>query len=140
MRRAGRVAVGGALIAATLTGPAAAVPYAQQSAARRALDVVGAVAANVTPLSTLYAPRCLPGYILCKAMFASFSLIAAADQLMFSGGTDLDQTDAILYRGFAGDWIITPRHIAGDAEPQPLPDPPPPKEGTPAPAWTPPPL
>jgi hypothetical protein len=115
------------LMGTLAAGPAAAaVPWEQSSAARRAWYTIGAVVANVTPLSALYAPRCLPGYLLCKLSFAGISVLAAADQLAFSGGADLDQTRAILHRGFAGDWIMTPRHIAREATPEPLPDPPPP--------------
>lgn len=79
---------------------------------------------NVVPVtSALAAPRCLHGYIMCKLTFAGISLITAAEHLVFTGGSDLPQTQAVLHRGFAGDWILTPRHAAGDAEPQVLPDP-----------------
>ena len=57
------------------------------------------------------------------------SVLAAVDQLAFSGGANLDQTRAILHRGFAGDWVITPRHVAREATPEPLPEPPPPAAG-----------
>jgi hypothetical protein len=64
---------------------------------------------------------------------------AAADPLARAGGGDTVQTRAILHRGFRGDWVLTPRHVAGDLEPQVLPDPPPPPSdgGT---GWQPPPL
>jgi len=105
---------------------AAIVPWEERSTAERVWYTAGAVVANLTPLSALYAPRCLPGYLLCKLSFAGISLLAAADQLAFSGGADLAQTRAILHRGFAGDWILMPRHVAREATLEPLPDPPPP--------------
>ena len=101
----------------------------ERPTAARVWYTVGAVVANLTPLSALYAPRCLPGYILCKLSFAGVSVLAAVDQLAFSGGANLDQTRAILHRGFAGDWVITPRHVAREATPEPLPEPPPPAAG-----------
>jgi hypothetical protein len=79
---------------------------------------------NVVPItSALAAPRCLPGYILCKASFAGISLLAAGAHLAWSFGGDMPQTRALLHRGFAGDWILTGRHAAGDVEPDVLPDP-----------------
>jgi len=81
---------------------------------------------NIVPItSALAAPRCLPGYVVCKLSFAGISLLAAGEQLAFSGGTDLAQTRAILHRGFAGDWILTGAHAAGDDSPEVLPEPPP---------------
>jgi hypothetical protein len=68
---------------------------------------------NVVPIVRPGGARCLPGYIVCKFSFAAFSLLAAGEQLLFSGGTDLDQTRA-LYRGFGGDWVLTGAHAAGD--------------------------
>jgi hypothetical protein len=104
------------------------------------LNTSVAVIANVTPgVATLYAPRCLPGYVFCKAIFAGVSVIAAADQLAFSGGADMAQTRAILHRGFGGDWVITPRHVAREVTPEPLPEPPPPASGGEG-GWEPPPL
>jgi hypothetical protein len=97
--------------------------------------------ANVVPgVSSIYAPRCLPGYVVCKALFAFVSLLAAADQVVLSGAGDRVQTRGILYRGFAGDWYLTGRHTAGDLEAQPLPDPPPPPAESGEGAWEPPPL
>jgi hypothetical protein len=141
MRRAGvRVALGVGVLAATLGPPrdAAAVPFEQRSGTARALYTGLAVVANVVPVvSTLYAPRCLPGYVLCKATFAGMSLIAATGQLALSGGGDLNQTRGILHRGFAGDWYLTGRHTSRDVAPDVLPEPPPPpSEGK----WEPPPL
>ena len=109
-----------------LRGSAHAGPPATHSAGARVLYAGAAVAANVLPgLSVVYAPHCLPGYVLCKTLFAGASLVLAGEQLVLSGGRDLAQTRAILYRGFAGDWYLTWRHTAGDLEPQPLPQPPP---------------
>src|SRR5262249_23654911 len=74
---------------------------------RAGYTVLGGIE-NVVPIaSALAAPRCLPGYILCKLTFAGFSLVAAGEQLFMSGGSDMDQTRAILHRGFAGDWFLT---------------------------------
>ncbi|HLY37685.1 MAG TPA: hypothetical protein VKU61_06590 [Candidatus Binatia bacterium] len=126
------------LVALSLSTAALAAP-ADRSAARSALDTGIAVAANIVPgVSSLYAPRCLPGYVFCKAIFAVMSVIAAADQLALSGGGDLTQTRGILYRGFAGDWYIGTRHVRGEATPEPLPDPPPPPSS--GGKWEPPPL
>lgn len=109
--------------------PGACDSYEEQSAARRALYTAGAVIANVLPgVSALVSPLCLPGYLLCKLSFAGFSLFAAAEQFTLGGDADTDQTRAILYRGFQGDWYLTGRHIAGYATAQPWPDPPPPQE------------
>jgi hypothetical protein len=106
---------------------------------KRAWHTGVAVVANVVPVvSTFYAPRCLLGYVFCKTVFAGMSVVAAGDQLFFSGGGDMAQTRGILHRGFAGDWLLTPRHVSGELDPQVLPDPPPPPktEG----GWEPPPL
>jgi hypothetical protein len=130
-----------ALLVGSLAGKASAAGnYEEASTGRRALYTAVAAVANVMPVvSAFYAPRCLPGYIVCKLTFAGVSLIAAADQLLMSGGGDRAQTQAILHRGFQGDWVLTPRHVAGDAQPQVLPDPPPPpSEG--GGEWQPPPL
>ena len=130
MRSATRIVMAAAVAASVAGGATAAnVPCEQRSAVERVWYTAGAVVANLTPLSALYAPRCLPGYLLCKLSFAGASVLAAADQLVFSGGGDLAQTRAILYRGFAGDWVLTPRHVAGEARPEPLPEPPPPGAG-----------
>ena len=140
MRTAGRtLAVAASILAASVTVADAA--YEDSPAAKRALYTGLAVVANVVPVvSALYAPRCLPGYIVCKITFAGISVIAAADQLFFSGGGDMVQTRAILHRGFAGDWYLTGRHVSGDVTPQPLPDPPPPPAGSGEGQWEPPPL
>jgi hypothetical protein len=137
-----RLTLGAALLAAGLVqaGTAGAASYDERGPAMRALYTGLAVVANVVPgVSALYAPRCLPGYVLCKLTFAGMSLIGAADQLALSGGGDLDQTRAILHRGFAGDWYLAGRHVSGDRTPEPLPDPLPPK-GSGGGKWEPPPL
>jgi hypothetical protein len=123
MRGLGRVVVVTCLVLGT-GGIAGAVPYEERSAAQRAGYTALAAIMNVVPVAPApVAPRCLPGYILCKAFFAGFSVVAAGEQLVLSGGSDLPQTRAILHRGFAGDWLITGRHVAGDAEPDLLPEP-----------------
>ncbi len=123
-----------------LLGRADAVSYDQQSPGMRAVYTGVAVVANVMPfVSALYAPPCLPGYVVCKLAYAGLSVAAAADQFVISRGGDLQQTRAILRRGFGGDWYLTGRHVAGDLEAQPLPEVPPPASesgGT----WQPPPL
>jgi len=131
------------LLGSLAAAPAASASYADASGPRRALYTTIAVAANVLPgLSALYAPTCLPGYVVCKISFSGVSLMAAAGQWLLSGAQDVEQTRGILHRGFAGDWYLTGRHVAGDLAPQPLPEPPPPTrteesgEG----AWEPPPL
>jgi hypothetical protein len=125
------------LMASLIPGIAGAVPYAEQPAAKRALYTGIAVVGNVVPVvPTLYAPRCLLGYVVCKAVFAAMCTIAAGGQLAWSGGGDMAQTRGILHRGFAGDWFLTPRHVSGEVEPQVLPDPPPPPSTG---GWEPPP-
>jgi hypothetical protein len=98
----------------------------EHSALKESLYTGIAVVANVMPgVSALYAPTCLPGYILCKASFALVSLVAAGEQILMSGAQDWTQTEAILHRGFAGDWYLTARHVSGEATPQVHPEPPP---------------
>jgi hypothetical protein len=112
------------------TSGALATPYEELTSGRRALYTAGAAAANALPVaSALVEPRCLQGYILCKVTFAAFSVIAAAESVVMSGGADRDQPRAILYRGFSGDWVLTPKDVAGDTKPDLLPEPPPPAEG-----------
>jgi hypothetical protein len=118
---------GVALLAGVLASEASATSYDERSAGARALYTSLAVVGNVVPLvPTFYAPRCLPGYVICKLMFAGTSVVAAGGQLFLSGGADIPQTKAILYRGFAGDWFLTGRHTSGELTPRLLPDPPPP--------------
>jgi len=137
--RLGAAAVLGVCLAGA--GAASAASYDRRSPAVRALYMGVAVVANVTPVvSALYAPRCLPGYVVCKLTYAGLALAAAADQLVLSGGGDLAQTRAILHRGFAGDWYLTGRHVAGEVEPEPLPEPPAPPLGSGEGGWQPPPM
>jgi hypothetical protein len=144
MRGAGPcLTVGVALLAAALGSGrhAGAASFGERPAAAQALYTGIAVVANVVPIvAAFYAPRCLPGYVLCKATFAGISLIAAAGQLALSGGGDLVQTRAILHRGFAGDWYLTGRHTSREVTPEVLPDPPPPPSGSGEGKWEPPPL
>ena len=78
---------------------------------------------NVVPVTSAFAaPRCLPGYIPCKFSFAFFSVVAAGEQLLMSGGADLEQTKALVNRGFGGDWYLTGAHAAGDVTPEVLPE------------------
>lgn len=107
-----------------------AVPFEELSGRRRAMYTAGAAAANVLPVvSGVAEPKCLQGYILCKVTFAAISVVAAAESLVMSGGSDLAQPKAVLYRGFSGDWYLTPRDMAGDTRAELLPEPPPPAEG-----------
>jgi hypothetical protein len=127
--------------AATATILAAYLAHTPTATAGPGYTVVSVIA-NVTPIvSALYAPQCLPGYVLCKVSFATASVGAAAGQLLLSGWTDTAQTRAILYRGFGGDWILTSAHVSGKEQAQPLPTPPPPPEGDDADGeWVPPPI
>jgi hypothetical protein len=115
--------------------------FEERSPAARALYTTGAVVANVVPIaSAVVAPQCLPGYILCKLWLAGFSIVAAGEQLVLSGGANTDQARAILYRGFNGDWILTGAHVAGDAKPTPWPQPVPPAHDATKGGFEPPPL
>ena len=90
----------------------------------------GAVAVNTLPVaSAVMEPKCLQGHILCKLTFAAFGVIVAGETLVLGGGSDLAQPKAVLYRGFSGDWVVTPQDIAGDTRPDVLPEPPPPADG-----------
>jgi hypothetical protein len=126
MRTLGRAALG-AMLGALLARPVGArIPYDERPAYQRAAFTVGALVLDVTPVvSGLVAPQCLPGYVLCKVGFALFNTAAAELHLLMSGFGDMAQTRAILYRGWAGDWYLTGRDVAGDHVPQPYPDPPP---------------
>lgn len=129
MRRTG-LAICSTLLGVTMTGPVALadrIPLEDRPAYQQAGYEVMAVVANFVPfVSAIYAPKCLPGYIVCKLGFAGFNTLAAGAQLITSGGADLEQTKAILERGYGGDWILTSEDIAGDRTPQPYPDPAPP--------------
>jgi len=109
----------------------AGTPWDEKSGLARAGYTAAAVLVNILPgVSALVAPVCLPGYLVCKATFAIGSVFAAGEQLFMSGGADTDQTRAILYRGWEGDWYVTGRDIAGETHPDPFPKPPPPASGT----------
>ena len=96
----------------------AAGSYDDRSTAERVLFSSVAVLANVVPvLPALWAKPCLPGYVFCKATFAFGSVLFAGEQLLFSSGSDMPQVNAILRRGFGGDWFLTGRHISGDSKP-----------------------
>jgi hypothetical protein len=142
MHGVSRTLIGVVVLAASLVRvPVASAGYNDASGGRRALYTSVAVAANILPVvSALYAPTCLPGYIVCKITFAGISLIAAGGQWLLSGAQDVEQTRGILHRGFAGDWYLTGHHIAGDSAPQPLPDPPPPAASGEEGGWEPPPI
>jgi hypothetical protein len=104
--------------------------FEDSSTAKRMLYTAGAVTANVLPVAgSLVEPKCLPGYFFCKLTFAFGSVLFAGETLAMSGGAESDQSRAILYRGFSGDWWVTPRDIAGDRHPDVLPTPPPAAEG-----------
>ncbi len=141
MTRQRGLILAGTLLAAAITSASecVAASWEEQPAGRRALYTSVAAVANVVPVvSTWYVPRCLPGYVLCKAVYAFASVVAAGGQLALSGGGDLEQTRGILYRGFGGDWYLTGRHVSGEVTPEPLPEPPPPASG--GGKWEPPPL
>jgi hypothetical protein len=128
-----RALTGTLLLVSVLAAPRATLAaYEDRPGWQRAGFTVLAGIENVVPITSAFAaPRCLPGYILCKASFAGISLLAAGAHLAFSFGSDMPQTRAILHRGFAGDWILTGRHAAGDAEVNVLPDPGPVARSTP---------
>ena len=126
MRRLARVLLMVGVVGLTSSAPAAhaQAAFGDRPAWQRAGYTALAGVENVVPITSAFAaPRCLPGYILCKASFAGVSLIAAAEYVILSGGADMGQTRAILHRGFAGDWYLTGAHAAGDATPDVLPDP-----------------
>jgi hypothetical protein len=122
-----------AMLLAGTVGHGAAVfaaPWEELSRGRRALYTAGAVAANTLPVaSSVVEPKCLPPYILCKLVFAAFSVVAAGESLVMSGGSDRDQPRAILHSGFSGDWYLTPRDVSGETKAEVLPAAPPPAQG-----------
>jgi len=125
------VALAGALVGGVYRDARAATPWEEKSGLARAGYTAAAVLANILPgVSALVAPACLPGYLVCKATFAIGSVFAAGEQLFMSGGADPEQTRAILYRGWEGDWYVTGRDVAGDTQADPFPKPPPPTSGT----------
>src|SRR5262245_25889061 len=120
---------------------AQAVPFEELSRGKRAFYTARAVVANTVPVaSAVTEPKCVQGYILCKLTFALFSTVVAGETLALGGGGDVNQPKAILYRGWSGDWVVTPRDIAGDTKPELLPEPPPPAGGQPGEGFKPPPL
>lgn len=126
MRTSGRLLVLAVLLAG-LPHHATAKTYDERPTWQRIGFSVLAGVYNVVPVaSALVTPRCIQGYFLCKLSFAGVSLLAAGEQLVFSGGSDLKQTRAILQRGLGGDWILTGRHAARDVQPEVLPEPGPP--------------
>lgn len=127
-RRGGAIVALG-LFAQLTTGALAEEPAADGPSGRRqALYTAGAVAANALPVASAFAePRCIQGYIACKAMLALFSVVAAGESLIMSGGADREQPRAIVTRGFSGDWVVTPRQVAEGAKPDLLPEAAPPK-------------
>jgi hypothetical protein len=142
MRFTRRRAVCVAAVLAGFLAPAVvhATKWEERSLPARAAWTSLAAVANVVPVvSAVFAPKCLPGYIVCKVTFAGMSLIALLDQLAMGGDGDPAQQRAILYRGFGGDWFLTGRHVSGELTPQPLPDPPPPPSADGGGAWEPPP-
>jgi hypothetical protein len=97
--------------------------FEELSPRRRAHYTAGAVAANVVPgVSATVEPKCIQGYILCKASFAIFSVAAAIESVVLSGGSDMEQPRGILSKGFTGDWVVTPRDVAGETKPELLPE------------------
>jgi hypothetical protein len=132
MRRLMRQRMTVMLLAGVLAGAtmAQATPYEELSSGKRALATGKAVAVNALPgASALVEPKCIQGYVLCKLTFALFSVVAAGESLAMSGGADRAQPRAILYRGFSGNWAVTPRDMAGETKPELLPEAPPPAEG-----------
>ena len=142
MRRTLALLLGVLGVATVLARPALAGPWEDRSAAMRGVYTAGAVAVNLLPVaSAVVARQCLPGYIVCKIAYGAISLIAAGEQIFMSGGNDWDQTQAILYRGYGGDWYVTPKQVAGDEAVHPWPEPPASTKGSEAPGgWQPPPL
>jgi len=79
-------------------------------------DSTAAVVVNVVPISSAFVqPRCITGYVLCKLSFAGLSVLAAGEQILLGG--DVDGARATLGRGFHGDWVVRPSHIARGRKP-----------------------
>lgn len=113
----------GAATSLALSAPVRADSFDDASTGKRALYVTGAILANVVPgVSALASPRCLPGYLICKVSFAAIGLIAGTEQLLL--GLDPKAFGSSIERGFGGDWVVTPHHIARGTKAQPYPDPP----------------
>ncbi len=112
------------LVAVLTVAIPAQAGWDDRSPGQRAGYTTLAVVENVVPVtSALAAPKCLQGYVLCKLSFAAFSVVAAGEQLFMSGGSDMKQFEAVLHRGWAGDWYLTGAHAAGDDTADVLPDP-----------------
>ena len=113
----------------------------ERSPTQRAGYTSAAAAMNFVPfVSALAEPRCFEGYILCKSLFAGFSVLAAGTQLIASGGGDMEQTRNLLRRGFGGNWYLTGRHLAGDEKVDVFPQVAAPRGNAPKPGFEPPPL
>ena len=112
------------LVAAIAVALPARADWDDRSTGQKAGYTALAVVENVVPVtSALAAPKCLQGYILCKAFFAFASVVAAGEEITMSGGSDDKSVNAILYRGFSGDWYLTGANAAGDVTANVLPDP-----------------
>jgi len=98
-------------------------PNQERSGTAHALATAGAVAANTLPVVPTYVePRCLLPYPLCKFTFAILGVAGAAESLVMSGGSDMDQPRALVHRGVGGDWFVTPRDMLGETKPDLLPE------------------
>lgn len=87
----------------------------ERSVAQRVGYATYAALANVVPVvSAFVEPRCLVGYVLCKASFAAFSLVAAGEHLFMAGDAGTDARKVILRRGFGGDWFVRTEHVTGE--------------------------
>jgi hypothetical protein len=132
MRRTA-LSLSGAVLITVLAAHAAGaahVPWEQRPTYQKVWFWSVAAVANVTPIvSAIYAPNCLPGYIVCKLAAATFNVFAGGEQLLMSGGSDMKQTTGIFSRGLNGDWYLTGRDIAGDHSPEPYPAPAPSRGG-----------
>ncbi|HXJ34272.1 MAG TPA: hypothetical protein VMS22_09570 [Candidatus Eisenbacteria bacterium] len=107
----------------TIASRAHAAPYDERSTAEKAGFTTAAAIMNVIPITaTFVAPRCLPGYVFCKIAFAGISVVGAAEHVFLAGPVDDGQVESILYKGFAGDWYVTGRNVAGDVNAEPLPN------------------
>lgn len=117
MRRARKLlcAVATAGMLATQASSASAITWEERTPSERAFYTTAAMLANVMPIGSAFiAPRCIQGYVLCKFTFASISVIAAAESIIMSGGTDMSEPKALLERGFSGDWYLTGPDVSGD--------------------------
>ncbi|MCW5891822.1 MAG: hypothetical protein KIT14_14940 [bacterium] len=102
---------------------ASAITWEERAPSARAFYTTAAMLANVMPISSAFvASRCVQGYLLCKFTFASLSVIAAAESIVMSGGSDMSEPKALLERGFSGDWYLTGPDISGDKTADPYPE------------------